>query len=82
MSEPLSQEKLFSHIIQRLREHVDIALIWDVGDDGLLTPSLRDDGEHAIWHTVKQAIEEAGWRLNKRDALIEDTIKILKERQI
>ncbi len=79
MNDPWSKAKLNLHLTQRLRERVNILLEWDVADDNLLVPVLREDDENAIWQVLQEAIEEAGWHMVKKDKFIEDTIELLKD---
>jgi len=80
MDKPWPRGKLDLHVAQQLRGSIKTILEWDIGDDNLLVPVLKENGENDIWQTIQEAIEDAGWHMVKKNPVIEESIRILRDR--
>lgn len=62
--QPLSEEKLQTHVEQRIQERADLGHLYRI-EDGPDGPEAMLTGRAAasLWRAVQDAIREAGWRI-------------------
>ncbi len=70
-----SRDRMESHVKQRLRERVDVALHWGPDGDDNLIAYLREGGEDSVWQVILESLAEAGWELRPGGKIEEESLK-------
>lgn len=65
---PWPRDRMEFHVKQRIRERVNADIQLAMDKMGEVGGFLREDGEHAVWRVIQQALAEAGWVIEPLDA--------------